>query len=71
MIDEILEQVVQKALEYCGKEENQEKIIRPVEQFVSIRFAWILRCFELIASLAILHTLMLAYMLFKLHTLVH
>lgn len=65
MIDEVFEQVVRRMMEYCSKEENQEMIIGPLERFISIRFQWIIRCFEMIACLAIVQTLMLGYVLFK------
>lgn len=69
MIDDILEQIVDRALLYCSKTENQEKVIGPLEKFIAIRFAWLIRCFELMTSLVIAQTLVLAYVVMRLHRL--
>lgn len=67
MVDDLLEQLFSKVSEYCSREEVQQKMTQTLETFISLRFTWLLRCFEIIASLAIVQTLLLGYILFSLH----
>lgn len=63
MIDDVIDQVLEKTIAYCGKEDTQQKFVKPLEQFIAVRFSWIIRCFEVIAALAILHTVLLVLIL--------
>lgn len=64
MMDQLLDSIVTKAVDYCSIEENRKKIIKPLEESIGIRFMWIVRCFEVIASLAMVQTILLVWILF-------
>lgn len=68
MLDEVLDRVTGKIIEHLSQEKNQQRLIQTMEQFFTERFTWIIRCFELISLLAIVQTLMLAYIIFKFHS---
>ena len=61
---QIIDQVLEKATEYCANEENRQKLLKPLEEYISVRFSWIIRCFEVIAFLALLQTVLLLYVIF-------
>lgn len=67
MLDEVLDRVTAKIIEHLSQEKNQQRLIQTLEQFITERFTWIIRCFEMISLLAIVQTLMLGYIIYRLH----
>ena len=67
MLDQVFKQVIEKFVEYCEVEENRkvlETFVGPMETFVAARFAWVTRCFEVIACLAVVQTILLLIILY-------
>ncbi len=67
MLDEVLDRVTGKIIEHLSQEKNQQRLIQTMEQFITERFTWIIRCFEMISLLAIVQTIMLGYIIYRLH----
>lgn len=65
VVKHVVEQVIEKATEYCAQEENRQKLLKPLEEYVSVRFSWIVRCFEVIAALALLQTALLVFLVIR------
>jgi len=69
MIDTLLDQVLQKGVEYCSKEENrkvlEDTLLVPIIQHISVRFAWLLYSFQTMALLLLIQTCLVVYLVFK------
>lgn len=63
-----MDQMTCKIIDNLSQKKNQQKLCQTIEQLMTDRFMWIIRCFELISVLAIIQTLMLAYLIFKVHS---
>lgn len=65
MLDDLLDKMIEKTVQYCSDEKNRDKLVKPLEDFITDRFVWIVRCFEVVACLTVIQTLLLVYLLFK------
>lgn len=68
MISDILDQLVEKSVEYCKKEENMKKMedafLSPIILHISRRFLWLQYSFQTMAILIVIQTLLLIYIIF-------
>ena len=68
MLDEILNQVVAKSVEYCSKEENvqrlEDTLLSPVIQHISRKFAWLSYSFQTVTVLVVIQTFLLLYLIY-------
>lgn len=68
MLDKLLDQVFEKAGEYCADPENRfkisEKLLAPVIQTLSVRFQWLFNCLQALAALLVVQTILLVWILF-------
>lgn len=72
MIEELLDQVFEKASEYCSKPENSakltEKLLNPILQNVALRFQWLFNCLQALAVLVVVQTLLLSWLVTMIRT---
>jgi hypothetical protein len=73
MLENLLDQVLEKCIVYCSKEENvkmlETRILNPVFQHMSAKFAWLSYSFHTVVLLLVLHTCLLVYILYTLTSL--
>jgi hypothetical protein len=69
MLDQVVEQVIVKATEYCTDEKNRQalenKFILPITRYIAVRFSWIVWSFQLIVVLALIQTILLVWLLIR------
>lgn len=69
MLDQVVEQVIVKATEYCTDEKNRQalenKFILPITRYIAVRFSWIVWSFQLIVVLALIQTILLVWLLVR------
>jgi hypothetical protein len=67
MIDKLLDQVFEKAGDYCADPENRfkisEKLLQPVIQTVAVRFQWLFNCLQALAALLVIQTILIVWIL--------
>jgi len=72
MIAELLDQLFEKASEYCALPENQvkisEKLLAPILQNLAVRFQWLFNCLQALAALLVIQTILLVWVLISLRT---
>ena len=72
MIAELLDQLFEKASEYCGNPENavkiSEKLLAPILQNLAVRFQWLFNCLQALAALLVIQTILLVWVLISLRT---
>lgn len=65
----VLDSVVSKVLDYCAKEETrarlESEVLAPVLKYMTDKFAWGVRIFQLVAVLVLIQTIILLYMLLR------
>lgn len=70
MIQEVLDQVFEKASEWCTKPENTsritEKLLTPILQSLAERFQWLFSVIQILAALIVVQTVLLIFVLMKL-----
>jgi hypothetical protein len=68
MLEEIVNQVVAKSVEYCSKEENvqrlEETFLSPIIQHISRKFAWLSYSFQTVTVLVVIQTFLLLYLIY-------
>ncbi len=73
MLDEILEQVVAKSVEYCSKEENVQRLedtfLSPIIQHISRKFAWLSYSFQTVTALVVVQSCLLLYVIYLVRSL--
>ena len=74
MLDQVLEQLVSKAADFCANEENrallESKFIGPVMEYLALKFSWIAVMIRAVAVLVVVQTVLLVWLLlrsYKLH----
>lgn len=71
MIDELLDQCITKLIDYVEKEDNakrlESKILAPLMRHMTQKFAWLSYSFQTVAALVVLQTLLILYLVFKVH----
>jgi hypothetical protein len=69
MLDQVVEQILVKASEYCTDEKNrgalENRFILPITKYVADRFSWIVWSFQLIVVLALIQTILVAWLLVR------
>lgn len=67
MLKELLDQVFERAGEYCANPENRvklhDKLLAPILEHLAVRFQWLFRCMQAVAALLIVQTLLLIWIL--------
>lgn len=75
MLEEIVNQVVAKSVEYCSKEENvqrmEETFLAPVIQHISRKFAWLSYSFQTVTVLVVVQTFLLLYLIYLVRSMPH
>lgn len=65
----VIQQLVEKFVEYCSQDETREalerKLLQPLTQYLSERFAWTLKAFQALTVLVAIQTLLLIWLLFR------
>lgn len=65
----VLEQIVDKFVEYCSKDETrtvlESKLLQPVIAYLTERFHWTLKAFQALTVLVAIQTLLLIWLLFR------
>lgn len=65
----VVQQLIEKFVEYCSKEETrtalESKLLRPVIEYLSERFHWTLKAFQALTVLVAIQTLLLIWLLFR------
>lgn len=65
----VVQQLVEKFVEYCSQDDNREalerKLLQPVTGYLSERFAWTLRAFQALTVLVAVQTFLLIWLLFR------
>jgi hypothetical protein len=73
MLDEVLDQVVEKFMVYCSKDETratiEDKLLGPLLRYLAVKFQAFVYVFQAIAILISIQTILLAWLLIRsLHT---
>jgi hypothetical protein len=67
MLKELLEQLFDRASEYCANPENRvklhDKLLAPILEHLAVRFQWLFNCLQALAALLIIQTLLLVWIL--------
>ena len=75
MIADLLDQLFEKASDYCAKPENtlkiSEKLLAPIVQSMAVRFQWLFNCLQALATLLVLQTVLLVWVLISVRRLRH
>lgn len=69
MLEQVFDQLLAKVADYLTNEENiqslESKLLVPLTQYVSMRFAWIVRSVQVLATLVLVQTLILVILLIR------
>lgn len=69
MIQEVLDQVFDKASEWCAKPENTtrvtDKLLTPILQSLTERFQWLFSVIQVLATLIVVQTVLLVLVLVR------
>ncbi len=69
MLDQVVEQIIVKASEYCTDEKNRQglenRFILPITKYIADRFSWIVWSFQLIVVLALIQTVLVVWLLVR------
>ncbi len=65
----VVQQFVEKFVEYCSKDETrtalERKLLQPLLEYLTERFAWTLRAFQALTVLVAIQTLLLIWLLLR------
>jgi hypothetical protein len=65
----VMQQLVEKFIEYCSQDETREvlerKVLGPMTSYLSERFHWTLKAFQALTVLVAIQTLLLLWLLFR------
>jgi len=63
MIETLIDQSIERFIDYCGKEENLEvlhqRIVMPFLKHITVRFSWIILSVQFMTALVLLQTVLL------------
>jgi hypothetical protein len=69
MLDQVVEQILVKATDYCTDEKNrialENKFVLPITRYIAVRFSWIVWSFQLTVVLAMIQTCLLVWLLVR------
>jgi hypothetical protein len=69
MLDDIMEQVMERVMMYCSKDETratiEEKLLGPLVRYLAIKFQAFVYVFQAIAILVSIQTILLAWLLLR------
>lgn len=67
MLNDLLDQLFERASEYCAKPENRvklhDKLLAPILEHLAVRFQWLFNCLQALAALLIIQTILLVWIL--------
>lgn len=65
----VMQHLVEKFVEYCSRDETrealQQKVLAPLAAYLSERFHWTLKAFQVLTILVAIQTLLLIWLLFR------
>jgi hypothetical protein len=65
----VLQQFVEKFVEYCSTDENRQalekKVLLPILEYLGDRFHWTLKAFQALTVLVFIQTVLLIWLLFR------
>lgn len=69
MLQGLLDDVVTKVVDYCGRDETrarlESQVLAPVMKYLADKFAWGVRLFQAVAILVFVQTIILLWMLVR------
>lgn len=67
MLQELLDQLFERAGEYCADPQNRvklhDKLLAPVLEHLAVRFQWLFNCLQALAALLVIQTILLVWIL--------
>jgi hypothetical protein len=71
MIQDVLDQVFEKASEWCSNPENSskitEKVVTPILVSLAERFQWLFSVIQILAALIVIQTVLTVVVLVRMH----
>lgn len=67
MLKDLLDQLFDRASEYCANPENRvklhDKLLAPILEHLAVRFQWLFNCLQGLAALLIVQTILMIWIL--------